>query len=82
MNTDVYKPFDCDYHDTLEVLAMRRKECVIEYMDERLQAQTIKNVIEDVFAKGTEEFIRLESGQLIRLDHLMVVDQRTTPFDS
>ncbi len=79
MNADVYKPIDCDYYDTLEVLAMRRKECVIEYIDERQQPQTIKNVIVDVFTNGAEEFIRLESGQLIRLDHLLVVDQRPAP---
>ncbi len=82
MNAEVYKPIDCDYYDTLEVLAMRRKECVIVYIDKHRQSQTVKTVIEDVLAKGGEEFIRLENGQLIRLDHLLVVDHRPVPLDS
>ncbi|MFN7874717.1 MAG: hypothetical protein ACK5PB_05330 [Pirellula sp.] len=70
------------YYDTLEVLEMRRKQCVIVYIDEHQQSQTVKNVIIDVFAKGIEEFIRLETGQWIRLDQLLVVDQRAVPLDS
>jgi transcriptional antiterminator Rof (Rho-off) len=82
MNTDVYKPIDCDFYDTLEVLAMRHKECVLEYLDEQQQSQTIRTVIVDVFAKGAEEFILLESGKWIRLDQLLVVDQRPFPLVS
>jgi hypothetical protein len=35
-----------------------------------------------VFAKGAEEFILLESGKWIRLDQLLVVDQRPFPLVS
>jgi Rho-binding antiterminator len=82
MNADVYKPIDCDYYDTLEVLAMSKKECVIVYIDEHQRSQTVETVIVEVFAKGAAEFIRLETGQLIRLDHLLVVDQRPVPLTS
>jgi Rho-binding antiterminator len=77
-----YKPIDCGDYDTMEVLAMRRKECVIEFIDEHQQSRSITSKIVDVFAKSGEEFLQLESGQLIRLDHLMVVDNLPVPKDA
>ena len=81
MNENVYKPIDCGYYDTLEVLSMRRKECLIEFIDEHQQTQAVTSTIVDVFAKSGEEFLQLKSGQLIRLDHLLTVDNLPVPKD-
>lgn len=66
-----YQPIDCGVYDQLEVLAMRRTVCQIEYSGTKGIRETIESPIVDVFAKSGEEFITLQDGQQIRLDRLL-----------
>ena len=66
-----YQPIDCGVYDQLEVLAMRRSACRIEFLDDAGSCRTIESPVVDVFAKSGEEFINLIDGRHIRLDRLI-----------
>lgn len=70
-----YEPIDCSLHDELEARATRGKPCVIRFRDVRRgQEREVSDRIVDVFARSGEEFVRLASGEEIRLDRLQAVD--------
>jgi Rho-binding antiterminator len=69
-----YIPINCEFHDRLEDLATLRKPAVIHYLDENQATQQVEAVIKDVFSREGEEFIALNTGDLIRLDRLIEVD--------
>jgi Rho-binding antiterminator len=70
-----YKPISCSYHDILESLSVMRELCNIVYVDEEHVQHSAKARIIDIFARGGEEFIRLDNGILIRLDRLRLVNE-------
>lgn len=74
-----YIPIRCDFHDELLVRALRRCRCEIIYRTEADREVCLWDSIEDVYARGGEEFIRLSGGAEIRLDRLVRVDDKLTP---
>ena len=74
-----YTPISCTYYDQLEVLALRRLECQVEFLDEQDQQQSARDVIVDIYSKDKQEFLRLRSGAVIRLDRLLTVDGKPMP---
>lgn len=68
-----YVPIRCDFRETLQVLSLRRARCEIVYRDEAGQEVCVQDSIEDVYALRGEEFVRLGSGEEIRLDCLIRV---------
>lgn len=85
--TTPYQPIDCGAYDELEILAMRRIECTIEYGckpqehkangDETAPIESVRSRILDVNARDGEEFIHLENGLTLRLDRLVRVNGKT-----
>jgi Rho-binding antiterminator len=73
--TDKYIPISCNYHDILESISMRRELCTITYVDESNAQHTVRDRISDIFARQGEEFIKLDSGTMIRLDRLRLVNE-------
>ena len=71
---DPYKPIDCGVYDQLEVLAMRRTPCVVEFRDDDGSEETIEGPIVDVFSKAGEEFVKLSGDRFVRLDHLVRIN--------
>lgn len=70
-----YEPIDCLLHDELEVRATRGTRCAIRFRGEADgDTREVTDRIVDVFARDGEEFIRLSSGEEIRLDRLVAVD--------
>lgn len=60
-----YQPLACSLYDVLEVAAMKHREISL-----RLKEETVRLVVHDVFAKGSEEFLEgldLTSRQHVRL---------------
>lgn len=72
--THAYQPVDCSAHDALLEVATFRRVVEIIFRDESGQIQTFHDRVRDVFTRAGEEFLLLERGQLIRLDHLILVD--------
>lgn len=70
----LYRPIDCTFYDELTLRAMRRSTAEISYVDEEGGEHAARGVVEDVFTRGDEEYLRLESGTEIRLDRIRAID--------
>jgi len=73
-----YTPINCDFHDELEAIATLRNNCVIVYCSSDGETR-VQDYIDDVYARNGEEFIKLNSGLVIRLDALVEVDGKSSP---
>lgn len=71
-----YVPIRCDFHEELQVRAMRRCRCTIAHRSESGQEVCVRDLIQDVYARNGEEFVRLGNGDEIRLDRLIRVDEQ------
>ena len=69
-----YQPINCEFHDLLEAAAVRRAPVLIQYRDDEGIAAALRSRIVDVFASGGAEYLRLASGDTVRLDQLIAVD--------
>ena len=75
MNGDTrYSPVACGFHDRLESLATLRRSCAVRYRDPAGEEREVVARIEDVYAAGGEEFVRLSGGEVVRLDRLIEVE--------
>lgn len=76
-----YKPIDCSFHDILLDRATRRKTIQITYHSENQEKETT-GIIKDVYTKSGAEYLLMDDGVLIRLDHLILVDGEALPSGS
>jgi Rho-binding antiterminator len=72
--TSPYSPIACAIHDELLAAATRREERDIAYTDEQGARRVVRSRILDVYTKGSEEFLRLSTGETVRLDRLAAVE--------
>lgn len=79
---NAYRLVACSFHDELEAWATLRQDCQIIYRDEEGQKQTVTSKIIDVYAANRADFIKLQAGTIIRLDHLMSVNDKPIQFAS
>ncbi|MEP0896802.1 hypothetical protein NDI36_20265 [Leptolyngbya boryana FACHB-1624] len=70
-----YQPIRCDLYDELVLLAMRHQSCTIVYQDAAHQKIVLEDQIVDVYSQNKQEFLRLQSGTILRLDTLVQVNQ-------
>ena len=75
-----YTPIDCGLHDELQLLVMRGREVEVSVRTEGPDAppRTVCARLTDVFARDGVEYLRLATGEDVRLDDLVAVDGR--PF--
>lgn len=71
---DSYIPISCAIHDKLVDLAVRKKASDLRVRGDSGEEQVVTGVIVDVFTRDGAEYLRLEEGDLIRLDRLVTVD--------
>ena len=74
-----YQPISCDFYDELEALATLRRSIRIEYRNEEGGGESVDAVIKDLFIRSKVEYMLLNNGQEIRLDHLLTVDGKALP---
>jgi Rho-binding antiterminator len=74
-----YQAISCEYHDMLEILAMRRKVVGVLYVNAQDERQARVSTISDVFTQGGEEYLVMGTGEAVRLDRLVAVDNRPLP---
>lgn len=67
-----YKSIGCSYYDTLEAYAVKRTVCDVVYREE--EEKRVSGRIADVFAKEGAEYLRMDNGLVIRLDHLVSIN--------
>ncbi len=78
-----YTPISCSYYDLLESLAVRRIRSEIVYVcPEGDTALTTFATIIDVYARGDEEFIKLDTKEAIRLDRIVSINGEANPTDN
>lgn len=77
---NAYRLVACSFHDELEAWSTLRQDCQIIYRDEEGQKQTVTSKIVDVYAANRADFIKLQDGTIIRLDHLMSVNDKPIQF--
>lgn len=69
-----YHPINCEFHDLLEAAAVRAQAVALHYRDADATQVRAHARIVDVFARDGAEYLRLESGELIRLDRIESLD--------
>lgn len=81
MNNSVnpYQPIDCDYYDRLEAWATMRTVCSIVFKDDTGKQQELSAKIEDVYTQDKIEYLRTDTGLVIRLDALLSVNDIPLP---
>jgi Rho-binding antiterminator len=73
-NPSRYYPISCQFHDLLEAHATRRKPAQIRFRDGEGAVHTRSAVIVDVFAREGAEYLSMSTGETLRLDQLIEVD--------
>ncbi|MCI5080102.1 MAG: Rho-binding antiterminator [Saprospiraceae bacterium] len=74
MKTAKYTPINCSFYDELEALATLRRKADILYFDVEGKEQKVTDLIVDFFIEDKVEYMKLKSGQTIRLDYLISVN--------
>jgi Rho-binding antiterminator len=74
-----YIPINCGFHDRLESWAVTRVDCEIEYYVDDGEVEQLTSKIKDVFSRGSEEFVQLQTGQEIRLDRIRSINGISLP---
>jgi Rho-binding antiterminator len=74
-----YQPIDCDYYDRLEAWATTQADCSIVFNDEQGEQQEISAKIEDVYTKDKIEYLKTNTGTVVRLDALLSVNDIPLP---
>lgn len=74
-----YKSIDCGFYDELEAAATQRRRVALQYFNDLRQLCLESGVIETFFIREKAEFMRLKSGEEIRLDHIIRLDDQPAP---
>ncbi|WP_250631791.1 hypothetical protein [Rhodoflexus caldus] len=75
-----YQPVACSFYDFITEQASRKAYCRIRYYTELREFMTVNAVITDVFTRNKEEFIALASGETVRLDNIISIDDTFSPI--
>lgn len=71
--TDAYTPVACRFYDELGLRMMRGTQCRLVVETDGV-CETVTGCIEDLYTEGEAEYIRLDDGSTIRLDHILYVE--------
>ncbi len=74
-----YKPIDCGYHDQLEAAASKKERVHIDYFTRSGESKSTIGIIENIETTGGEEFLYLDTGESIRLDHIAKLNEVSFP---
>lgn len=74
-----YKPIDCDFYDVLETAAVSKKYVKLHYFTDIREYLSVMSVVKDIYAQDGMEFLVLGSGEEIRLDRIIRIDDVPAP---
>lgn len=74
VSTNPYQLISCSFYDELEALATLHRTCTISYRTETGESASVESSIIDLFITNKSEFLKLQNGTQIRLDHLISVN--------
>ena len=78
MPTD-YQPIACGFYDELEALATRKKQVYLQYFNDLRQLCQGPAVLKTFVTRDHAEYAVLASGEEIRLDHIIRIDDMAAP---
>lgn len=78
MPTD-YQPIACGFYDELEAVATRKKQVYLHYFNDLRQLCQGSAVLTTFVTREHAEYAVLASGEEIRLDHLIRIDDTPAP---
>lgn len=79
----LYIPISCSYYDRLEAWAVRREQVhIIFKQPEHDSEQQAEGIIADLFSKDKAEYLELRSGERIRLDYIISVNNIAVPVSN
>lgn len=73
-NPSKYHPISCAFHDLLEAHATTRKLAQIRFRDGAGAVQLRSAAITDVFAREGADYLTMSTGETLRLDQLIEVN--------
>lgn len=74
-----YQPIAPSFQHELQTAATQRRRVALQYFNDLRQLCLCSGVIDAFFASGDVESMRLKSGEEIRLDHIIRVDDTPAP---
>ena len=74
-----YHPVACDFHDLLEALATTRASVRMRFLDAEGTELQRRATVTDVFAREGAEYLSTSTGETVRLDRLVAVDDLGPP---
>ncbi|MBU6122176.1 hypothetical protein [Hymenobacter siberiensis] len=75
-----YTPIDCHFYDLLEAAATQHRRVALQYFNDLRQLCLGSGVIHTFFVRDKVEFMQLKSGEEIRLDHIIRLDDTPAPL--
>ena len=78
MPTD-YQPIACGFYDELEAAATRKKQVYLQYFNDLRQLCQGPAVLKTFATRDGAEYAILASGEEIRLDHIIRLDDTPAP---
>ena len=74
-----YKPINCNYHSVLEHYATLGTFCRIQFYTAIHEFKTVQAIIKNIYTLKAEEFMVLSTGEEIRLDRIVRVNDEASP---
>lgn len=74
MKDDTYKPISCSFYDRIEAAIVQKKEVELLFRDQNGQSQQETTLLLDTVVRDGKEFVKLENGSEIRMDHILSLD--------
>ena len=75
-----YVPISCSYYDRLEAWAVRHERVHIQYRQAgHADDLRLDGIITDLFSRDGAEYLKVNSGLVIRLDNIVSVNDIAVP---
>ena len=72
-----YQSISCSDYDQIEAYATKRTHCSILYRDE--SEKIADGIIVDIYSKESAEYLKVDNGTVIRLDHIISINGIPVP---
>lgn len=74
-----YRPINCEFYDTLELMALYQRTCTLEIRQEDGQKTVVKGIIHTLQAANGVEYLELTDGRTFRLDEVLALNGMEPP---
>ncbi|MBF8965060.1 hypothetical protein I0P70_17565 [Pontibacter sp. FD36] len=77
--SSAYKPIDQNYRELLEALVAKRATARLQFYSDIGEFLTLHATLKELVKRGEEEYLVLTTGEEIRLDRIVRVDDKPAP---